>query len=179
MKRNRPRDWEPLADPETGKLVGPLPLDRLVVPNHVELQGRDFLFLLEVGKWRLLRPPANLLERFLKARSDTALFRFAQSFGSLSTPNWLAGSPGFRESLDRWRLFQWELDYLLGIAATLREGLDIDGDPFDAYAKRGIANQVTTSGSSGSTLSVARQGADGVMRAEARADRNRFWRTTL
>jgi hypothetical protein len=116
-----------------------MPLDRLVVPTRVDLQPEELSFSIEFGKWRHIRPPANLLERFLKARSDAALFRFAQSFGPLTTPNWLkVWDTGFRESLPFWRRFQWELDYLLGIAATLREGLDINGDPRDAYEQHGI-----------------------------------------
>jgi hypothetical protein len=140
MRTQTIRLWESLVDPDTGALVPALPLEELTVPAAVELRSGELWFTPAAGRPRV-RPPANLLEQFLTARTDAALIRFARRFGPLGTTKggWLETQyKGYRESLDVWRRYQWEFNHLLSIAAALREGSSIETDPYTAFEDHGI-----------------------------------------
>lgn len=130
--------WESLADLDTGQLVPAVPVDKLRVPTTVDRRDDDFCF---TGGFALdrVRPPGNLLERFLEAETDAALSGFAKRFGSLAEPTDEVWEGGYRESIATWRRYQWEFGYLLTLAVAVREGSSIDVDPYEAFDEHGIS----------------------------------------
>ncbi len=136
--RQRPiRGWEPLTDAATGELAAAMPISSLPGTSSVKVEESELCF--RAGLDRVI-PPRSLLERFVEARNDAALVRFAKRFGPLRPPDdWFSLDSAYREPLDTWRLHRWHFNYLLSLAAALRENASIDDDPYAALQARGIA----------------------------------------
>ncbi len=138
MPSAKPQPWEQLADPETGQLVTRVPFDALFVTTSVEVDSGNLVFNVFSAIERI-RVPADLLEKFLGAKTDERRHRFAQRFGALLEPSAAAYESGrHREPFEIWDRFQWEFSYLLGLVAAVREGADVVRDPADDYAVRGL-----------------------------------------
>src|SRR4051812_41830840 len=77
--------WSALLDENTQELASEVPLEVIFPAALVERRDADLWFSdprRSVG----VRLPTNLLERFVNARTDAALLKFAQRFGSLAPP---------------------------------------------------------------------------------------------
>lgn len=133
------------VDPESGELAAPsMPLGYLHVYGDVTLSGDTLVFgFPDFG--RSVRPPTNLLHRFLDAQTPPQVLAFAKRFGWMRQPGWTelraqfrAGVDVIREPLSLWHERRWELDFLLSLAATLRSGAPPATDPALEFQKRGI-----------------------------------------
>lgn len=154
--------WKALTDPDTLRLARPTAADRLAVPAAVEFKKEAFYF--RWGEPRLVPVPADLLERFVSARDDVALFRFAKRWGPLGIDcyahgcriNVLLTRPSRTEHMEAvrsWRYFRRQFNALLGLASGLKdndglsfqyaifERLDWTGTALDAAAIGGMVSR--------------------------------------
>jgi hypothetical protein len=123
-----------LADPETGRLGRPYPADTLRVPR-IEIAEGWIQFDFGAGI-RRVRPPSDLLERFLDAKTDGALVKLAREYGPLglikssshgfpfAQPAILRGrmNEGFkhRERIEWWHFYRTQFQSLIEFAAAFR-----------------------------------------------------------
>lgn len=127
------RPWEPLADPDSGRLGRPSISDEMPVPDSIEGDGSEIVFDF-TSNIRGVRPPLNLLERFLTADTDVAVIRFAKRFGPLAVfpsedeefswpdPQRLSDlCDPHHEQLATWRRYQEQMNTVLALSAALRE----------------------------------------------------------
>jgi hypothetical protein len=105
-----------------------------------------------------VRPPANLLERFLRLRTNDAFLKFAQRFGPLGLSGDRADAVpdpqpytherfvqlGFKqeESLHAWRVYQSEFNVLLAFAADIRERQSPKREIIEHLDSRGLIGTV-------------------------------------
>lgn len=124
---------ELITDPTSGALKGLEITDHMPVPAVVEAEGDRILFDFTL-KSDLKKPPSDLLERFVSARSNKEFLRFAKRFGPMAlfskktAPHWpdpekLANlcDPHY-ETLSDWRRCQKEMTAVLTMIATLQSG---------------------------------------------------------
>lgn len=156
--RQTPETWSVFTDPETGTLRTRVPLLAIGTYDDVTTMDGNIAFRLP-GTVQVINPPADLLERFLGAKTEQQLVRFAKRYGPLDPPGLRAemaalrarvadlrrelGQPvadegHYRESLASWHQFRWELDFLLALAAKIREGEDVLHDPLDECRQNGV-----------------------------------------
>jgi hypothetical protein len=128
------KPWDSLAHPETAWLTPPVSVGRLWPADEVTA-SRDRLQFKWRGEGPGLEVPRDLLERFLQARTDSAVLAFAKRFGPLGFFG--HGGGRFKPSVERlqrsfergvhseqfaaWRSFRTASSGMLEVAAMLRE----------------------------------------------------------
>jgi hypothetical protein len=135
--------WVTLADPETGRLGRPSIADDIPVPTRIEADESGIIF--DFSWVRPEHPPRDLLDRFINAKTDSALIKFAKRFGPLALfhsgegdvpwpdPQQLADlcDDPHRETLADWRRCQRQMRLVLALMGTLH---DNDTPTVDALA---------------------------------------------
>jgi hypothetical protein len=157
--RMRPRPWTELIDSDTGALAARVPLDSLLLPAVVTLEGSDLQFDWSRGLGAAPVAPSTLLDGFLQLSegTDRAVASFAGRYGPLgiiSDPTGFAPAARlvgrtiherriWREPVDQWRMCATELADLLGLVATIRAGSEMDQRSFESFFQRDVPIQLT------------------------------------
>jgi hypothetical protein len=133
------KGWEALTDPDTTNLITRVPFGRLEVPEPVTIESGSLCFPF-VHKLKFVRVPETLLARFLAADTDQRILRFAQRYGPIKWSQLLSNRElhQYEEPLVKWRALRWELSYLLSLAASAREDMPVNTDPWQELINRGI-----------------------------------------